>query len=209
MTLTDYGLTALCAWFGYKLWVLPSNSPILKKTWIWFFTSIAVAALAGGTVHGFFLDKSTLGHRILWPMSLLGIGLTASSAWVLSGYLASQLQHLKKWIWFSGCVFIVYAALVLLYSQDFSVVIFNYLPAMLALLILSLRNYIQVRSRFARLISIGLVISFLAAYVQQAGIYFHPTYFNHNSTYHLIQAIGLIVLYLGAQDQIQFERNKA
>jgi hypothetical protein len=31
-------------------------------------------------VHGFFLDQSTFGYRILWPTTLIAIGVTAASA---------------------------------------------------------------------------------------------------------------------------------
>jgi hypothetical protein len=39
-----------------------------------FFFSIAVAAAAGGTVHGFFLDKSLLGYRISLDLRPSGHG---------------------------------------------------------------------------------------------------------------------------------------
>jgi len=38
---------------------------------------IALAAAAGGTVHGFFLNESSLGYRILWPFTLVVMGITA------------------------------------------------------------------------------------------------------------------------------------
>src|SRR2546422_6430208 len=48
-----------------------------------FFGSAAVASLAGGTVHGFFLDVRTLGNAVLWRITLIAIGVTAASAWAI------------------------------------------------------------------------------------------------------------------------------
>jgi predicted Co/Zn/Cd cation transporter (cation efflux family) len=45
----------------------------------------------------------------------------------------------------------------------------------------------------------GLVLSFIAAAIQQIGIGLHPLYFNHNALYHLIQAIGLFLLFWTAR----------
>jgi hypothetical protein len=33
--------------------------------------------------------------------------------------------------------------------------------------------------------------------LQQAGVAVHPVYFDHNAVYHLVQAVALVLLYLG------------
>ena len=43
------------------------------------FLSIAVAAVTGGTVHGFFLDEGSTGYRILWSFTLIVMGTTGLS----------------------------------------------------------------------------------------------------------------------------------
>ena len=79
VTLTDYGLVCECVTVTCLL------APLRKTAWsisIWFmvfFSSLALAAFAGGTVHGFFPDIGSLGYRILWPSSLIAIGVTAFS----------------------------------------------------------------------------------------------------------------------------------
>src|SRR5207245_2244030 len=55
-----------------------------------FFASVSAASLCGGTVHGFFLDKQTLGAAVLWPLTLLATGVTALSAWALGARLLSS-----------------------------------------------------------------------------------------------------------------------
>ena len=83
VTLTDYSLAILCSWFAWNLWKQRTAFRHFQIFWMIFFASVAAASLAGGTVHGFFLDKSTFGHQLLWPVTLLAIGITAATAWLL------------------------------------------------------------------------------------------------------------------------------
>src|SRR2546428_2799167 len=74
VALTDYALALECTVFAYLL---------QRKEHALFFASAAVASLAGGTVHGFFLDARTLGNAVLWRITLIAIGVTAASAWAI------------------------------------------------------------------------------------------------------------------------------
>src|SRR2546426_7467653 len=74
VALTDYALAIECALFAYL---------VRRREHALFFGSAAVASLAGGTVHGFFLDARTLGNEILWRITLIAIGVTAASAWAI------------------------------------------------------------------------------------------------------------------------------
>jgi hypothetical protein len=166
-----------------------------------------VASLAGGTVHGFFLDQSTLGYRILWPTALVAIGVTAASAWVLAGFsISPSVDRLKQWAVFAAVVFLIYSTVVLFYSQRFAVVILNYVPAMVALLGVNIRRYMRTSSTAHLLVIGGILITFVAACIQQAGLGLHRDYFNHNSTYHLVQGLGLFMLFKGAKGLTSFER---
>jgi hypothetical protein len=92
VSLTDYGLAAECVCFAYLIARLRTGASSLLGAFMAFFFSIAIAAAAGGTVHGFFLDKSSLGYRILWPFTLIVMGVTA-----LSGvYIAAALQFSRS-----------------------------------------------------------------------------------------------------------------
>src|SRR5438034_9987787 len=74
VALPDYALALECTVFAYLL---------QRKEHALFFGSAAVASLAGGTVHGFFLDARTLGNTVLWRLTLIAIGVTAASAWAI------------------------------------------------------------------------------------------------------------------------------
>lgn len=197
VTLTDYALALLCTGFAWSFRGFPDRA--LGILWVIFFSSIAIASLAGGTVHGFFLDESTLGFRLLWPTTLIAIGVTAAAAWVLAGLLVSAARRLRPWIVFAVLGFVFYTGAVLFHSQKFALAIVDYLPAMIALLAATAWNYRKTRRPTVLWISAGIVVGFLAAYVQRAGIAIHPQHFNHNSTYHLIQAFGLGMMFRGAK----------
>jgi hypothetical protein len=206
VTLTDYFLMILCSGFAWSLWRQKTSFPWLQILWIIFFTSLATASLTGGTVHGFFLDESTFGYKLLWPATLLVIGVAATALWMLAGFIISGPKKIRRWNLFAAIAFILYAGVVIFYSQQFSVVIFNYLPAMVALLIASIVSYRRNRSNCFLFIVGGIVISFFASLSQQVGLAIHPIYFNHNSTYHLIQAFALLVLFKGSKDLLTLER---
>ncbi len=200
--LTDYAIVVLCAWFLWRLRPRPHQSPIFQKLWSVFFLSILLAALMGGIVHAHFLDEASLGYRILWPATLLSIGLTAASAWGLAGAIFNGPTQIKKWLIFAGGLFVLYVAVVLFRSQEFIVAIIHYVPATVALFAASVRAYKVSRNIHYIWIASGLLITFLAAYIQMAKIGLHPHYFGHNATYHLIQAIGLFVMYRGARSSV-------
>ena len=128
VALTDYGLVCECVTFTCLL------APLRKTAWsipIWFmvfFSSIALAALTGGTVHGFFPDISSLGYRILWPSGLIAIGVTA-----FSGIrIATALQFAGPVAVFitrtAFAAFVLYSVVILFISSEFFVAILGYLP---------------------------------------------------------------------------------
>lgn len=199
VALTDYLLTFLCLWFAGSLYrQVRQGHEYWQKLWIIFFLSIGAGSLIGGTVHGFFNDAASLAHQILWPLTMLSIGAAASTGWVLIGMMVSGEERLKYWQIFAAAVFLVYAAVVLFYSQRFVVAILNYLPAMVALLGAALYGYFRFHARRLLLIAGGIFVSFVAAGVQQGHYALHPVYFNHNSTFHAIQALGLWLIFIGA-----------
>ncbi|MBL7670818.1 MAG: hypothetical protein JNM39_10055 [Bdellovibrionaceae bacterium] len=199
VALTDYALMILCSFFSWRLWFQPGISKLMGRIWVAFFISIAFASLTGGTSHGFFLDPTTLPSQILWLATLLAIGVTASVAWVLVGVLLSGPEKVKVWSLFAGFVFVVYSVIVIFYSQRFVVVILSYLPPMIGLLAVTGYHYFQRRGRQDLWISAGVLVSFAAAFVQQAKIGLHPDYFNHNALYHVIQAFALWMIFMGAK----------
>ncbi len=169
---------------------------------IWFavfFGSISVAGIAGGTVHGFFLNVETLGYQILWPLTLVAIGVTALAAWIIgariyfSSKIAGRVRNVAV-IEFAG-----YYLVVLFVTHSFFIAVINYLPAVVFLTVIFFLDYFQAHERQV-LIGLGrFLLTFMAAGVQQGRIALHPIYFNHNALYHFIQAVALFLIFWAAR----------
>lgn len=199
VTLTDYGLALECALFTYLLHQHGDWRNALRAWFILFFGSVGLAAMAGGTVHGFFLDADTAGSAILWPATLIAIGLTALSGWAIGAMMLFPVP-VSRWISIAATVeFIIYSIVVLLVTQEFWFAIINYFPALLFLLVSFCGAYGSTREVRLLVGSLGLTLTLVASWIQQSGIALHPTYFNHNAFYHLIQAVALFMIFWSAR----------
>lgn len=203
VTLTDYGLALECALFAVLLYRL-RNSRGPARTWfIVFFASLGAAAVAGGTVHGFFYDETTQAYNMLWNATLIAIGVVALSAWMIGSRFefAHGAGHLARWT--GAVLFIGYCIIVLTVRNTFAVAIIHYLPAVFFLLYAFASSYFRSRQPYLLAGLTGLSLMLVAAGVQQLGIALHPVYFDHNALYHLIQAVAVLMLFLSARGIIR------
>src|SRR5712691_3757182 len=107
---TDYALAIECALFAHL---------VRRREDALFFGSAAVASLAGGTVHGFFLDGRTLGNAILWRITLIAIGVTAASAWAIGARVLFPVPTARRITIAAAAAFAAYCVLTLFITQDF------------------------------------------------------------------------------------------
>lgn len=164
-----------------------------------FFASTALAALTGGTVHGFFSDERTWGSRILWPMTLLAIGLAALAGWRIGAWIQFSPIVARRISLAAALQFVIYGGVILAGPATFAVAIINYLPAAVFLLVVLAVAYRRTRGREMLLALGGLALTFVASGIQQAGIGLHAVYFNHNALFHLIQGVALFLIFWGAR----------
>ena len=198
VTLTDYGLAVENAVFAYLM--LRHRRGAGTPAWFaLFFVAGSAAALAGGTVHGFFLDGATTGARILWPATLLAIGVSAAAAWVIGARLALAPAAARVMAVAAGLELIVYAAVILLVTRRFEAAIVNYVPAAVFLLIALCVRYRRTGQRATLIAALGLMLVFVASGVQVGRIAVDPVWFDHNALYHVIQAVALLLLFVGAR----------
>src|SRR5258707_4583064 len=80
VTLTDYGIALECAILAGLLYRCRSGRGDLRRPFVLFFASSALGALAGGTVHGFFLDDRSLAGAALWRAAPLALPRTPLAA---------------------------------------------------------------------------------------------------------------------------------
>jgi hypothetical protein len=188
VALTDYALAIECSLFAYL---------VHRRAHALFFGSAAAASLAGGTVHGFFFDARTLGNAVLWRVTLIAIGVTAASAWAIGARVLCSPPVARRITVVAAGALVGYSVLTLFITQDFRAAVVFYLPAAVFLLIVLSVAYARAQERRILVAIAGLALMFIAAGVQQARIALHPTYFDHNALYHLLQAVALWLLFLG------------
>ena len=210
VTLTDYVLCGECAAFAWLIARRPANLMALRRWTVLFFVFTALAALFGGTVHGFYADESGSIGAVLWKMSMLAIGATALAAWAIGGHLLFGHDGRRLLLTIAATLTAAYAAVIMFVTDEFWVAVAGYLPAAAFLLAGFLRAAVRGRESWARLGASGLVLSFAAAAIQQFRIALHPVYFNHNALYHLVQAVALALLFMASRGllaQTRYEKS--
>ena len=199
VVLTDYALALECAVLAYLLWRARTRRDPLALWFALAFLATAMAALAGGTVHGFFSDKTSAGHRVLWPLVLIMIGVGALAFTNIAAALRFTGRAVSAVSRAALALFLVYCLVVLFFDDRFVVAIIAYLPAVLFLGWVFLEQYLHTRQRTFAWGLAGIGVTLLAAVIQQARIGLHPRYFNHNALYHTLQAAGLFMIFLTAR----------
>ena len=199
VTLTDYGLTLLCALLA---WRAGSTVRAELRPWaIGLFAGSGAAALFGGTVHGFFGDATTLGYRLLWPATILAVGATGLAAWGLGARVGGISAGGRRLTRIVLGAFVAWAAIVLAGQQAFVMAIVFYLPAVIYLMVRFARLYRRGPTPSRREALIGFGLTFAAAAIQQLQIPIHPVWFDHNALYHVVQAVAFVLLFRGVSGE--------
>lgn len=198
VALTDFGLAVE----GIVLaWMLARSAPSspLRCWFIHFFISVAIAAALGGTVHGFLPDESTAAYAVLWRATLLSIGYTALAAAMAAAHLlrSSAVKKAVQAVAVTGLV--VYVVVVVFVSQEFRNAIFAYVPCTVFLLIAFVVVWSRSRSSAALVGTAGMLLTFVAAAVQQSSLAVPALHLDHNAIYHIIQAIAFILIFIAAK----------
>ena len=199
VALTDYGLVLECAFLTGLLYRPATSRNQQRRLFALFLASSGIAALAGGTVHGFFLSEDSLIGAILWRCALVALGLTAFAGWSIGGRLLFLEGTARAIEMAAGVEWIAYAVVVLAIDQHFRVAVVNYLPSVMFLGISLLTVYRRQRQKPVLAGLIGLALTIVAAIVQQRRLAFHPTYFNHNALYHVIQMTSFFLIFLAGR----------
>ena len=147
--------------FVYWLLVHGQSDNSLRLWFAIFFASIGMAALSGGTVHGYFPGEGSVGHSVLWGATLIAIGVTALCGWIIGAQLYFS-ESVAVWIRHGAVVlFVLYCGVVLFVSHDFLMAIIYYLPATVFLFIVYGLVYQQGREPAILIGLLGLVLTFV------------------------------------------------
>jgi len=194
---TDLGLAILAAWLGWRLWARTAPGT-LPRAGVVLLGGLASAAFWGAIFHAFFPDDTaTLPGFIAWiPVSLsilvVGATLLEVSLRLLAPRLTPRIRLSLVAVYAAA-----FAAVVLLIDESFSSIVRFYAPPLLLFLVAAAWQAIRAASTAWTLIAAAFAVSAAAAVLQQAEVSIHSVYFDHNAVYHVVQAVAVVLLYLG------------
>ena len=194
--ITDYLLGGWTFYLAFKL-IRKGMRASQRSIILWglSFVATGIAALIGGTSHGFAPYFGTMTKAVIWTATLISIGF--ASLFLLSAAIITTFKKpLRDWLIAATALkFILFAVWIVSHSE-FKYVIYDYVPAMIGVLIVQVYGKYSRGDKSAVWIISGILVSFGAAAVQQSGFTLHE-HFNHNDLYHVIQMGAIYMLYKG------------
>lgn len=194
---TDYVL-ALVGWASAAwLWRRARGAP--GRWWAAAFVATGVAAVLGGTSHGYAPVLSPETQRLLWRATYVTVGV-ANLCILYGAALAALprfLQHPALAVLLLRLVVVAGALIVL---AQFRYVLYDFAITLLGLLALA-ASLAARRLPGAGWVAAGVLVSALGGGVQLARIG-HGRAFNHNDWFHVVQAIGLVVYARAGRDLV-------
>jgi len=202
--LTDYALVIESVVVATLLLRKPAANARLRGWFVLFFLALGLAALAGGTSHGFLQDRHPQLDAIAWSVTLLAIGMVGLAGWNIAATMIGEPRLARLVAVVAMLSFAGYVPVVLFIDDRFLVAVLYYLPATLFLLLLLLWRYIHTGHGWILPGIAGLALALAGAAVQQSGIVIHPVWLDHNVLYHLIQAAAILLIYAFARFAVQY-----
>jgi uncharacterized protein DUF6962 len=192
---TDYLLAATA--FGAAMWLWKSAAGVPGRWWAVAFVATGVAAVLGGTSHGYapVIDKQT--HGLVWRFTYVTVGI-ANFCILYGAALAAVPRR-----FFRAAVAVLLArmlavAAALIVVAQFRFVLYDYAITLVGLLALAAALGAQ-RQPGARWIVAGVAASTIGAVVQLTRIG-QGRVFNHNDLFHVVQAIGIALYARGGRE---------
>lgn len=168
-----------------------------------FFAAVGAASLLGGISHGFLTDKQSAAYQVAWTATLIAIGLAAFSCWSAGARLWLSATASARVTVFAGVLLAIDLVVVLFVSRAFVIAIIHYLPAALFLLVSFVLAWRLRQTSDVGAGILGVVLTFVAAGIQQGGLHLHPVYFNSDALYHLVQGVALLLIFVAVRGALQ------
>lgn len=196
--LTDYLLTLECALFSGILMRTTGAWAEVRRYFAVFFLAAALTSLTGGTYHVWFSNSASVPASILWTTTVVALGGVAFAAWAIGACLLFVEPVRGRVIKAALVAFLAYSIYVAAIDDRFRVAIANYIPSVIFLAIAFTLWYRRRRESPVLTGLFGLIVTGIAAAIQRSGWSLDQTLFNHNATYHLVQAIGFFLIFRAA-----------
>ena len=208
VALTDYLLAAECALCAWLLVRSHASAQTLRRWFVVFFAATGLGALVGGTVHGFMTEPS-VGHAIAWRFALVAIAGGPWTMWKIAANFLGEADAARRVRHLADVLFAAYAVAVTIGFDAFGVVVIYSVPAVLFLLIVYGRRYASRREGQALWGALGLLLMMTAAAVQQARMALDAPWFDHNATFHAVQAVALVPWFVAARGYVRPDSSRS
>jgi hypothetical protein len=192
--LTDVLLAAAAVFGGVRIYGV-SDAPVHSYFALSFFL-IALGALTGATIHAIRHTALVSWVPLLWRITGIAIGTSVTAMLAATFYHILPADYADTLRWTVLGLSLIYAAWIWRDYRFRNVIVF-YSILMAFILGAMALSYVSTGSPGAKLIVVGILISFGAAAVQRSGFKL-ARHFNHNDIYHVIQLVGLYFCYKGA-----------
>jgi hypothetical protein len=161
------------------------------------FVATGVAAVLGGTSHGYapVIDKQT--HGLVWRLTYVTVGIANFCILYGAALAAVPRRFFRAAVAVLLARMLAVAAALILVAQ-FRFVLYDYAITLVGLLALAAALGAQ-RKPGARWIVAGVAASTIGAVVQLARIG-QGRVFNHNDLFHVVQAIGIALYARGGRE---------
>ncbi len=161
--------------------------------------SMALGACLGGLYHGFAPNFPSWVDGLWWRLVLANICLIGLTMGMSLTHELGLREGWRRAVWVK-CLVALVAVIV---RPDFLVAILDYGSAMIGWVIVAL----MVRRRWSAWMASGVMLSALAAWVQQSGMILCQG-FNHNDLFHVIQAFALVGFFQAGLRMGNFSRKE-
>jgi len=198
MTTITGGLIAIIAlYYSRELTAIYLHQLLnVQYHWIWTFRMLSFGALLGAISHGIGPYFHPVVEDLVWKFTTYSIG-------IMSYFMVlTMLHHLFDYHivlrlrWILIALIIIYLAVVTI-NDNFINVIRFYVPLMVMVVLGLLYTWLTGNADGTSMIILGILISFIAAGVQQSGIVLHE-HMNYNDIAHFIQMVAMWCFYRGS-----------
>jgi hypothetical protein len=209
-TITDLILALMSFYFGHMLYRVHSkvyNRDSIDKRyhqfWGIFFLFLGISSLLGAIAHGFpHMAKQYPMIVKAWPFTVMNLGM--ASFYLFLTIAMEYFPRRRNILFFIAYIkMLVFLLLMFGYPKkyfgdflnvSFALVLFDYGPILLLLLIMNTWEYIKTKKVAARTMMMAVLICLIATAVQISKFALHPQ-FNHNDLYHVISMISIYYMY--------------
>jgi hypothetical protein len=182
----------------------PKRSRDLHRWLIALYAASAAASLAGAAVHARDASRQDPRRLHLWRASLASIGVAGYSAWQVGASLALGRDVRRVLLAPVTALHVAYLVVVVRTRPPFRLALAIYGPDALSLCLALLSRLPEDRERRpAALALLAFTVSTAAAVMQVRGFALQPRWFDHNATFHTVQAVAFALLLPAAQGLVR------